>query len=41
MWQFMVGFGIGMYIGTSYNCKPQIDNIIKIIKKNIQKQKNK
>ena len=41
MWQFIVGFSIGIYVGTYYNCKPQIVNIIKTIKKNIPDPKDK
>ena len=35
MWKFIVGFGMGLYVGTYYQCKTQLDNIIKIIKLNI------
>ena len=24
MWQFLLGLGIGVYVGTSYDCKPSI-----------------
>ena len=24
MWQFMMGFGVGVYVGTKYDCKPTI-----------------
>ena len=41
MWQFLIGLGVGVYIGSFYNCKPQINNLIKIIKKNIPEQKEK
>lgn len=41
MWQYMIGFGFGLYVGTYYNCKPIIDNIITIIKKNIPEEKKK
>ena len=27
MWQFLCGFGGGVYVGTYYNCKPVIDYI--------------
>lgn len=32
MWKFLIGLGIGVYIGSFYNCKPQINNLIKILK---------
>ena len=41
MLQFILGFSIGIYIGTYYNCKPQIENIIKTIKNNIPDTKDK
>ena len=25
MWQFICGFGTGVYVGTYYNCKPVIE----------------
>ena len=40
MIQFIIGIGIGMYIGTFYDCKPLFLNGIKIIEdaiKNIKK----
>lgn len=40
MWQFIVGFGMGVYVGTFYNCKPQINNLIKTISINIPKERN-
>jgi hypothetical protein len=27
MWQFLCGFGTGVYVGTYYNCKPIIEYI--------------
>ncbi len=27
MWQFILGFGTGVYIGTHYDCKPVIGKI--------------
>jgi hypothetical protein len=40
MWQLLLGFGIGVYVGTYFNCKPVIDNIVGNIKKNIPESKN-
>ena len=34
MWQFILGFGAGVYVGTNYDCKPTIkfiQNCIKIM----------
>lgn len=39
MWQFLVGFSMGLYTGTFYNCKPHINNIIKTIKFNIPEER--
>lgn len=39
MWQFLVGFGLGLYVGTYYQCKPTLDEIIKNIKTNFPKEK--
>jgi len=39
MWQFIIGFGIGIYVGTFYNCKPTLDVIITNIKNSIPKEK--
>jgi len=27
MWHFCLGFGVGVYIGTYYDCKPYLDRI--------------
>ena len=32
MIQFFIGFSCGIYIGTFYNLKPMINNLIKMIK---------
>lgn len=34
MWKFIAGFGIGVYIGTYYECKPVIIRIKKFVKDN-------
>ena len=39
MWQLLFGFGIGIYVGTYYNCKTRLDKIIEIIQKNIPDKK--
>ena len=38
MWQFIMGFGAGIYIGTKYDCKPSIDFIKDCIKKSIPEE---
>ncbi len=35
MWQFILGFGAGIYVGTNYDCKPTISFISTCIKNNI------
>mgnify|MGYP001214984954 CR=1 FL=1 len=39
MWQFIMGFASGVYIGSYYDCKPSIDFILKTIKDNAPKEK--
>lgn len=34
MWQLLLGFGSGVYVGTYYDCKPTL-NLIKSCIKNI------
>jgi hypothetical protein len=40
MWQFLIGVGIGVYIGTYYNCNPQLNKLIEIINKSFPERKN-
>ena len=35
MWQFLMGFGVGIYVGTNYDCAPTINFINNCLKKNI------
>lgn len=35
MWQLLMGFSMGVYVGTNYNCKPTILFIKNCIKNNI------
>ena len=35
MWQFILGFGAGVYVGTNYDCKPTIQFIQTCIKNNV------
>jgi hypothetical protein len=37
MWQFLMGFGAGVYVGTSYDCKPTVSFITNFIKNNVPK----
>ena len=39
MWQFLLGFATGVYVGTYYDCKPTIDFIKKNCEKNLPKEK--
>jgi hypothetical protein len=32
MWQFLCGFGAGVYVGTVYDCKPSLIFVRKCIK---------
>ena len=35
MLEFLLGFGSGIYIGSYYNCKPQLEELIKMVKEKI------
>ena len=35
MWQFLAGFGMGVYIGTIYDCKPTVNFVRDCLKKTI------
>ena len=39
MWQMMVGFAAGVYVGTYYNCKPTIVMIREMVKDKIPEKK--
>ena len=39
MWQLLVGFTVGVYIGTYYDCKPQIYTINKWVHEYIPNSK--
>jgi hypothetical protein len=41
MWQMMVGFAAGVYVGTYYNCKPTIVMIREMVKDKIPEKKEK
>lgn len=40
MWQVVVGFGVGVYVGTYYDCKPAIHFVLNTIKSNIPEKKD-
>ena len=40
MLYFFCGFGAGIYVGTYYDCKPYLDNIVKVVKENFPKEKD-
>ena len=35
MWRELISFGAGIYVGTFYDCKPTVDYLKYLIKKNI------
>ena len=39
MIRFIIGFGLGLYTGTYYNCKPIIDRLQDCIKDNMPEKK--
>ena len=41
MWQFLCGFGAGVYIGTYFECKPTIEQIVSFAKTKIPEKKMK
>ena len=40
MWQFLVGFTSGLYVGTYYDCKPILIKVQNFIKENSPEKKN-
>jgi hypothetical protein len=38
MWQFVLGFGTGVYVGSMYDCNPTVKFISECIKKTIPKE---
>jgi hypothetical protein len=40
MWQLLFGLGIGIYVGTYYDCKNRLDKIIELIQNNVPEKKN-
>ena len=39
MIRFMAGMVVGMYVGTTYDCKPYIDTIMKYVKDNFPEKR--
>lgn len=39
MWQFLTGFGLGVYVGTFYDCRPAIRAVRIILKENMPEEK--
>lgn len=39
MWQYLISFSAGVYVGTYFNCKPTIDTVSKYIKDNLPEKK--
>jgi hypothetical protein len=38
MWQFLLGFGAGVYVGTKYDCDPAIKFMGSFLKEKIPKE---
>ena len=38
MWQFLLGFGAGVYVGTRYDCEPAIQFVGSFLKEKIPKE---
>jgi len=41
MWQVMLGFAAGIYVGTFYECKPTILMVKELVKDKFPEEKNK
>ena len=41
MFEFIIGVGFGIWIGTTYNCKPIINIILQTVKNNINHNEKK
>jgi ABC-type phosphate transport system permease subunit len=41
MWQVMIGFAAGVYVGTYYECKPAIKMIKAMVEDKFPEEKNK
>lgn len=41
MYRYLIGFSLGIWVGTYYDCKPIINNIKKEVIKNLPKEKEK
>jgi len=39
MYKFVLGFVIGVYVGTHYNCKPTLERIEQFLRDNAPKEK--
>ena len=39
MYQFILGFAAGVYVGTMYECKPMLDRVTEMIKDNFPNTK--
>ena len=40
MLEFLVGFGVGIFIGTKYNCKPYVEFVLYTIRNTLQEIKH-
>ena len=41
MWQFVLGFGAGVYVGTYFECKPTLERIKDCVKSALPEKKDK
>lgn len=39
MWQYIISFGAGVYVGTYYDCKPSLNKIEEFFKNNFPTKK--
>lgn len=38
MYQFLLGFAVGVYVGTVYDCKPFVDRAHEFVKEHAPKE---
>ena len=36
MLEFLLGFGVGIFVGTKYNCKPYVEFVLYTIRNTLQ-----
>jgi hypothetical protein len=40
MFEFLVGIGVGIWIGTNYNCRPYMEFLAQTLQKNVNNKIN-